>query len=1263
VLLAVLGSIFKHPTLEQWFLARELATFPPHSLNPVRLKHLCSQLSENTLALLQVSSPSLRQLERLDLISGYLAAIERAVLKELEEKPVSRPTLKESCPMRGILALHENMSEASVAAVISAMLLLPQERLTESNGDNSSTELSIYGRAALQVLTESVRLKSRDSALLLTQAHLRGLATLLTACSSGPLEDYLQGALSAEPAAAKLVPTQVLLHCLCRPCPSSLAVVAAMLQNCSTHRLQFELWCLEPANLDKVIGDLEVFLPLLNTFLKSASRDDLARPKDVQTAVLRALRGALLNRLSSLVLCGEGDVSLPLRVETLSSLIRLAAKRKDVTELMNKLPLLLHKVDSFERWKLVDSISDKLENASEELASWRKSVLTAALRWLINTYSSCKELEKAVQQEEEDMLQRVKELLTSPDHVTTSDWNSFVKNGLKYRYKNRAFLDTLCSLIEMIYSGADAPKDLLPLATLHMMTTSHSLFLPSMLSTQDELIENLQSKEALVSLLLTLVKKCPSICTSSHFVVLLGAYGATLSTLDQKLLLLLQEYERNNISLTEFQSLLWGPAAVEHHKACKSLGKSLWQKPSSEDLLALLNADRMLNTILHFPQQRRIIPQEAKELLHRKEGAQDLGSLYDPCFLLPLFSVLLRPESVMDCHKFVSSHALGVTVAALSSYDPKVRAAAYQVLGCFYQHLEGARFRERRQLLYLLDSVKNGIRQQNLRLPFLLVTYIAKVAQQMLRPEEHMYMIVNKFLLTHQYLNLKKVPEFFQLFYSFDLEHKSEREWIVDVLKEGVVDRHCYELCDRQGIFQILLSFYSSPLCDQSTQARIMEVLLQAAQVTKAAYELINVHGLLTWLLQAAERRHLESQVLCVIIDLVHVLWFTNLGKKEARGLEKTPAAGDPPHAPAKCLPLPLINEFLCVLSAFIKHLQTGVKARQLAPFLQTLSSVLRHRGSALIVHQETGYTAVREQALSSTEALALLQRWGLLSHNASLLSALQGVAERHKMKDLLGNMKEKGRGKAASLRSRVRAEVQTEEVDEEVQEQEQAALKECEPHLRSIFTYWESLPPPHSPASDSQGHPGNCCNLSTATAHLLVKWMLRSLLAAAHNAAELLPFLRWVQTNIIPHKGTVAAMLSDVTVKQDFLRLYHKVCEPSPLIGSSAGPETVQLFTTVMVALLEAQGGPLGELHQAVLAACLSGSEEDDCRRGAGQLLLSIYVHELWSGALSPDLLQTHVKLVTGTRVEPKKTKRSMGQSTIIDICWDISSAADSMS
>ena len=55
-------------------------------------------------------------------------------------------------------------------------------------------------------------------------------------------------------------------------------------------------------------------------------------------------------------------------------------------------------------------------------------------------------------------------------------------------------------------------------------------------------------------------------------------------------------------------------------------------------------------------------------------------------------------EFVVDCRKFVDSNALGLTVAALSSYDPHMRAAAYAVLAAYYSQLEGARFREQPQV-------------------------------------------------------------------------------------------------------------------------------------------------------------------------------------------------------------------------------------------------------------------------------------------------------------------------------------------------------------------------------------------------------------------------------------------------------------------------------------------------------------------------------------------------------------------------------------
>uniref|UniRef100_A0A671SMP8 URB1 ribosome biogenesis homolog n=1 Tax=Sinocyclocheilus anshuiensis TaxID=1608454 RepID=A0A671SMP8_9TELE len=1211
VLLAVLGSVFKHPVVEQWFLALELSSFPPHSLNPVRLKQLCGRLTEMTLTLLESSAAALRELDSLELIGTYLTAAQRAVLKELQEKRSNCPK-KESPSVRALLALHDYTDPSSLKEVVSTLLLLPQKYLVAPE-----KQLSVYGHAVLKLLSDCMRRFSEDhsSCIALSQAHLQGLAALLTSSQCVQLEDFLLQVLSQEPGTAKLIQTDVLLHCIQRESPSAQALGVLLLENCSTHVLSFELWCLEASNLTQISSQNSSFLFLLNAYLRRATIDDPTRPKDIQKSVLKALKKALLSELWHTVQQEEVGVATGLHVEVVSGLIRLSAVTSDLTPLMNDLPAILQKTDSNERWKLADSISEKLSD-SEELCQWRKSLLSAALLWLSAVY---KEQKDPQSHHEETMLTRLKSLLIFPENITASDWNTFVKSGLKYRYRDPNFLGTLTTLVEVIYGTPETPKELLPMATVHMMTTSHSLFLPTMLSTQDDSDSLHLSKESLVSLLLMLVKKCPEVCNINHFLVLLGAYGASLSTT------VLQSFS---------MYVLWGPAAVEHHKARKSLGHSLWQKPSSEQLLSLLTADRMLKTVTHFPQQRYIIPQVSRNVFYTQEG-KHLSSLYDPCFLLPLFSFILRPECAVDCQKFVSSHALGVTVAALSSYDPKVRAAAYQVLGSFHQHLEGARFREKRQVLYLLDTVKNGIPKQNLRMPNVHVAYITKVAQQILRPEEHMYMVVNKFLLGTQFLDLKRVPDFFKLFYSFDLERKLEREWVLSVLEEGVRDKHCYEICEKQGIYQTLLGFASTPLCDQASQIQIVNVLRQTARVNKAAYNLTKEHGVLTWILQLIDKRFFDSKLLSSVIELLHALWFTNLGNKESKP-EANSTTSERPQTSGKCLPLPIINEFLCTLLAIIRHLGSGVNALQM---------------------KEAGWLTLHPQKLLCSEVLRLLQRWAALARDASLLSALQTLVNKHKVKELMGSGREKGQGKCHSAKhAQFRMEKQTETVDGQGEKLEQASLDECKPLLRNILIHWE---PKEKEVSSSKPEPFTAdkpesSNLDDAAACLILKWALKTLTESPYDNSSTIAVLKWFSSIILPRTSVIDAILMDEGIRMDFLRLYHHTCDHTAQEHGSA-VDTLQLFSRVMLRLLEAHSTSLNGIHQMVIRTCLLTNADDGAKRESGLKLLSLYIYELWSGARSPDLLLSHARHLcyrTGIR-KPKPH--------VLRMCEDILSAVES--
>uniref|UniRef100_A0A3Q2ZZX1 URB1 ribosome biogenesis homolog n=1 Tax=Kryptolebias marmoratus TaxID=37003 RepID=A0A3Q2ZZX1_KRYMA len=1054
ILVSALTSIFKHPCLEQWFLALELAAFPPHSLKPVALKHLCAQMTDNILTLLKISAPALNDLSHLELLCSYMVALERATLKELQEKG-SRPPKTHSRTFQALLSLHSYMDSSNLRELVSQLLLLPHDSLICPSSEGTQSELSIYGQVALHILTKCTSTSYQDHSRFLTQAHLHGLGTLFVSCSSPELEAFMLQTLSYDPGSAKLIHTDVLLHCLQKPLRDSLAISSLLLENCSSHRLRFEVWCLEPSNMDKM-SETDAFFPLINTYLQVASREDPARPKDGVSGI-----------------CCHFQIFLAFFF--------------------------------FIRWQLVDVITEKLADSPVEQDKWRKCVMAAALKCLIVSYCHPAASTSA---QEHSVLKRLQHLLTSPADITASDWNSFVKNGLRNRYSDHHFLNTLSNVLELMYGSSEVQKDLIPLSTLYMMTSSHSRFLPTMLDSSEEPTRS-QAKEALVSLLLCLVKKCPTVCNSNHFVVLLAAYGATLSTSDQKLLLLLQEYEKNHISLLQFQSFLWGPAAVEHHKTRKSLGASLWKQPSSDDVLALLKTDAMIQTILKFPQQRRILPQDRTELLYTNDAVKDLGSLYDPCFLLPLFSAILRPECVIDCLKFASCHALGVTVMALSSYDPKVRAAAYHVLSCFYQHLEAARFREKRQLLYLMNIVKNGIRKQNQRLPFILTSYINKVAQQMLRPEDHMYVVLNRFLLAHHSLDLRRVPEFFKLFNGFELEHKIEREWILNVLEEGISDGHCYELCNQQGIFEVLLSFSSSPLCSEHFQTQILRVLCRAARVTKAAYSLTKSCGLLSWMIQAVEKRNLNQQLLCAMIDLLHVLWFTILGQKEKKVHEASTSSSTEEISQSlmKCLPLLLVNEFLCV-------------------------------------------------------SLAI---W----------------VGKHKV-----------RGKSHVSQDKF----QEVNPPEDIKTQEEKLLTDCKVHLSRIFVHWEPVFHLSEPQPDQPRDKLDPSQLAGDTALLLTKWSLRWLVENPSDEYTTREFLHWFEKVTVKHRNIVNLAMLNFGLKADLLQLFHLTFEARRHSSFSTGAETLQLFTNIMICLLEMQGH-LPDVHQAVIAACLT--HQDQSRRG----------------------------------------------------------------
>lgn len=250
-----------------------------------------------------------------------------------------------------------------------------------------------------------------------------------------------------------------------------------------------------------------------------------------------------------------------------------------------------------------------------------------------------------------------------------------------------------------------------------------------------------------------------------------------------------------------------------------------------------------------------------------------------------------------------------------------------------------------------------------------------------------------------------------------------------------------------------------------------------------------------------------------------------------------------------------------------------------------------------------------------------------------------------------------------------------------------------CKPLLLSVLTHWEPWailsnqsdqnlnPAPVLPPNNSYSHSDKSPSLITATAHALIKWTLRTLSEMPFDEYHTFATLKWLEKLIGPHEPIAKSLITDEFVRVDLLRLYHQTCEFKVQEQSTFKLDTLQLFTKIMVCLLEVENA----LHTNVIKACLYSTADDLVKRGkfdsytlfpsfpvydclmrhcnffwflveAGLKLLSLYLPEIWSGAMVPQLLLTHAQLITRRRKNSKKKSRT----PIMQICEDILSAVD---
>ncbi|KAI8520834.1 nucleolar pre-ribosomal-associated protein 1 [Branchiostoma belcheri] len=701
------------------------------------------------------------------------------------------------------------------------------------------------------------------------------LLKLLQVTDSQDVKTTVLRLLETESAFQAEVDENLLENLLQRPSESSVQVAALLVEKSVMCRAQLRSFFMTKSGKKKLRTHWQTYVPALNSYLKQT--ECTQTQENASGKVCQVLLEDCYNEMVDSVLAKKEE-EIPGGVELVARLLREKAVALDTKQFLEKLIPLMSSLDtSLRRWQIVlDLLKDLSDQDEGENDSMCGRLLVVSWEGLTTLWKKKKDAADmtSLQEKENGLLENMQKLVSfvrkdSLLEDSKSAWAKFVKTGLRYNLENSLFLRTLRSLTGIVY-GTGAPEQSLTLPTLYQMIWSHSHFLSVIMAQPDGKVES-SAKGDLVELMFQLVTMDTTACTNQHVPVLLGAYNATLSRTDQTLLCILHVYEEQGFASEEFMPWLWGGSSVEHYQARKSFGPSLWQQPGMEDVLKMLEKEKMHQSVLNFPISRSLTPQVCEVL-------QSAGEMYDPCFFLPLFSSMLTPESVVDCRRFVEGHCLGFVLAGLASNDADMRAASYHVLSLFYQHLEGARFAEKRQFLYLLQCLQNGIHRPNLQVPNILTLFLARTSQLLLQPEEHMYPLVCRYLLVRPDLDLKAIPEFHILFFSTSMEFKTERSWILTLLVDGLRDRQDFLLYQNKSVFSIALTFYESPLSDEHSKALVMSLLEKACCIKEAAESLCQKHGLLSWLHALVISRKGEAGILSQVIQLLYRLWSTLLG-------------------------------------------------------------------------------------------------------------------------------------------------------------------------------------------------------------------------------------------------------------------------------------------------------------------------------------------------------------------------------------------------
>ncbi|XP_038109205.1 uncharacterized protein LOC6038101 [Culex quinquefasciatus] len=706
---------------------------------------------------------------------------------------------------------------------------------------------------------------------------------------------------------------------------------------------------LEAAFLELIPGNVskkELIYPLMNVaFQKGVFKEDSEEHKKLLGTVYNEFKSGLNKTIEK-----PGKAAVIYKENTIANqqlLQRCMPKNECVDFAKKKL-----KLDSIEVYqlKLMMEIYRKAFESCKEDATQLRVVYSNVFNVLLQFFNillKVNDLLKEVEKLNEIVLAtfswvklhlNCKELhgLEFKEIIETSNWTNFCKLALKTGIdtqkspENPSRLDErlhillkiTAILVDLFYADNSSPAEI---ATLYELALSHSRFLDVIL-----VPFQFKVKKSLVHLLLILARKNHSVMDKKHIPILLGSYGATLTETNRFILALIQHYERSGVHIHEFRPFLWGDAAIKHFSLGQdSANQQTLFRTNNAEVFALLNREKMINTLQSFPVWRKLnanwqLPEvnfdelkngssvgrypaaseierfvEDKKqrvpprLLEHCAGKKEvLAAIYDPAFLLPMLGYLFAPEAtdVLDLAGKVGAFAL--PFACLASTDEHMRLAAASVIVRIKGHLELSRkFIDSKFWLHMFTAVQNGLaalrgnkrpadsETVKLKIPkpaFLSSLFIAETVNVLSDVLNELHSTLTRYFMLKDTFDFRAVPNFLVMFHSSEVKHNTHRHFILETIYNGLKTHEDFMVLRTSPVIRALLEFYGSTLSNRDLNILILNTLNSIVKIPKSCEVMLNSLGFLTWLSERIE--HVESfhfETIEAFLGIISNAWYS----------------------------------------------------------------------------------------------------------------------------------------------------------------------------------------------------------------------------------------------------------------------------------------------------------------------------------------------------------------------------------------------------